>query len=82
MQLRSTATKWTVSLPAELARFVENYQKTHDLESRSEVIAESLRALQEAELAKAYREHAEDWKTDPDREFWDSAALDDGLADR
>ena len=79
MQRTGTAAKWTVSLPADLARFVERYQQTHALESRSEVIAQSLRTLQEAELAQAYRNHAAEWKSDPEREFWDSAAIADGL---
>lgn len=79
MQRSTTAAKWTVSLPADLARFVERYQQTHALESRSEVIAQSLRTLQEAELAQAYRDHAAEWQSDPEREFWDSAGVADGL---
>lgn len=79
VQQISRVAKWTVSLPADLARFVERYQQTHALESRSEVIAQSLRTLQEAELAQAYRNHAAECKSDPEREFWDSAGIADGL---
>ena len=79
VQQTSRVAKWTVILPADLARFVERYQQTHALESRSEVITQSLRALQEAELAQAYRNHAAECKSDPEREFWDSAAITDGL---
>ena len=73
------AAKWTVSLPAHLARFVERYQQTHALESRSEVIAQSLRTLREAELAQAYRNHAAEWQSDLKHEFWDAAGIADGL---
>ena len=81
MQKSMTVSKWTISLPPDLARFVERFQQDHDLNSRSEVIAQSLRALQETELAAAYREHAKEWQDDPDKEFWDQAALDDGIED-
>jgi predicted transcriptional regulator len=79
MQKSMTVSKWTISLPPDLARFVEQFQHDHDL-SRSEVIAQSLRVLQEVELAIAYQAHAQE--NDPDREFWDTAALDDGLEER
>jgi Arc/MetJ-type ribon-helix-helix transcriptional regulator len=82
MHKGANVAKWTVSLPPELARFVERYQQTHDLESRSEVIAQGLRSLQAAELEEAYRDHAQTWQNDPEREFWDSAAVDDGLEER
>jgi Arc/MetJ-type ribon-helix-helix transcriptional regulator len=76
MQKSMTVSKWTISLPPDLAKFVEQFQHDHAL-SRSEVIAHSLRIMQEAELAAAYKAHAQE--NDPDREFWDAAALDDGL---
>ena len=37
--------------------------------------------LSEYELACAYQSHASEWLNDPDREFWDSAAIADGLED-
>jgi Arc/MetJ-type ribon-helix-helix transcriptional regulator len=79
MNTRSTAAKFSVSIPAELASFMERYQKRHGLGSRSEVIAQGLEKLREAELARAYQEHAEAWQNDLDRDFWDSAASEDGL---
>ena len=39
------------------------------------------RKLTDEELARAYREHAKEWQNNPDRVFWDSAAIDDGLDD-
>jgi len=79
MTARTTSAKFTVSIPPDLVGFLERYQKTHALESRSEVIAQGLRQLQEAELVKAYQAHALEWAKDPDAEFWDSAAVDDGI---
>jgi Arc/MetJ-type ribon-helix-helix transcriptional regulator len=80
MNIRNTVAKFSVSIPAELANFLEDYQKEHKLSSRSEVISISLEKLREAELGKAYREHAKDWQSDSDQAFWDSAAADDGIS--
>lgn len=60
----SRAEKVTVSLPAPLLNFVTRYQESHSL-SRSEVIQQALAALQRAELARAYRESAEEMRADP-----------------
>ncbi len=79
MTTRSTTSKFTISIPADLAQFISQYQAAHGLDNRSEVIARGLQSLREAELAAAYRAHAEDWAKEPDRDFWDKAALDDGL---
>jgi hypothetical protein len=79
MQNSNTTTKLTVSLSAELARFLEHYQQTHKLESRSAVIAKSLQHLRDTELAAAYCAHAEEWQNNPDKDFWDHAAVSDGI---
>ena len=39
----------------------------------------TLKKLEQRELATAYKEHAQDWQHNPDRAFWDEAAVDDGL---
>ena len=75
-----TATKFSVSVPTELASFLNQYQQEHGV-SRSEVFTKGLEKLREEELARAYREHAEEWEKDPDKDFWDKAALDDGISD-
>jgi Arc/MetJ-type ribon-helix-helix transcriptional regulator len=79
MTQKMTTAKVTISIPPDLVAFLERYQKTHQLESRSEVIARGLRQLQETELAAAYQAHALEWAQDPEAEFWDKAALEDGL---
>ena len=73
MQKSMNTVRFTVSLPPDLAIFIEQYQKNHAIQNRSQVIASSLRAFQEAELAAAYRAHALEWQTDPDKDFWDAA---------
>ncbi len=79
MTTRNTASKFTVSIPADLANFIVQYQTSHGLDSRSEVIARGLQSLRDADLAAAYRTHAEAWNKNPEKDFWDKAALDDGL---
>ena len=79
MHSRSTVAKFSVSVPAELASFLEAYREEHGLSSRSEVVTKGLEALREQALAEAYRDHAVQWREDPDRDFWDAAAVDDGL---
>lgn len=78
MTERPTVSKFSISIPADLTHFLEQYQKDHGI-SRSEAVAKGLEKLREQELADAYREHAKDWQNDPDKEFWDTAAVDDGL---
>jgi Arc/MetJ-type ribon-helix-helix transcriptional regulator len=79
MTIRNTVSKFSISIPADLAKFVEQYQASHGLENRSEVIARGLQSLRDAELAAAYRAHAEAWSKNPEKDFWDKAAVDDGL---
>ena len=66
--------KLSVSLPGELAGFVENYRKKRKL-NRSQVFAEAVKLLRNRELEAAYR--AASAELDPE---WESAAA-DGLAD-
>ncbi len=79
MNVRPAPAKLSVSIPAELLSFIERYRQEHGLSSRSEVISRGLEKLREAELARAYQEHAAEWQRDPDKDFWDVAALDDAL---
>lgn len=79
MSVRPKSAKLSVSVLAELLSLIERYQREHGLSSRSEVISRGLEKLLEAELARAYQEHAVEWQRDPDQDFWDGAALDDAL---
>ena len=79
MTHRTTTAKFSVSIPADLADFLERYQEERGLSSRSEVIARGLEMLRDEALAEAYKDHAQAWQRDPDKDFWDAAAVDDGL---
>jgi len=70
--------KLSVSLPADSARFIERYRRTHALKTRSEVIARALNALRERELESAYRASARELREDA--AAWDATAA-DGLTD-
>jgi antitoxin ParD1/3/4 len=54
--------KVSISLPEELLAYAECYRQTHGLSSRSEVLAQALRVLREAELAEGYRELAVEYR--------------------
>ncbi len=53
-----TTQRVTVSLPPNLANFLEEYQRSHQISSRSEAIAQALIALREKELAEEYAAYA------------------------
>ena len=58
------AEKVTISLPAPLLAFLSDYQARQHL-SRSEVIQQAIRTLQEADLARAYRDAGAEMLADP-----------------
>ena len=53
-----TTQRVTVSLPPALANYLEEYQKAHQISSRSEAIVQAIIALREKELAEAYADYA------------------------
>ncbi|MHB1293062.1 MAG: ribbon-helix-helix domain-containing protein [Sulfuricella sp.] len=69
------AEKLSVSLPAGLVGFIEQYCAAHALKSRSQVIGEALELLRQRELEIGYREANQETDTDFD------IALADGLND-
>lgn len=68
------AEKLSVSLPAGLVAFIEQYRTAHALKSRSQVIGEALELLRQQEMEVAYREASQETDTDFD------IALADGLS--
>lgn len=52
--------KFSVSVPEQLFKFVEKYQKEHSLRTRSEVIGRALQQLQNIELEKQYQQANEE----------------------
>lgn len=67
--------KLSISLPAPLVQFVEEYKQAHQCKSRAVVIEEALELLRQRELEQAYREASRE--VDP---AWEVATA-DGLAD-
>jgi Arc/MetJ-type ribon-helix-helix transcriptional regulator len=58
--------KISITLPSELLKYAESYQQEHGFASRSDVLAEGLRALRRLELIESYRQAAEYARTHPD----------------
>lgn len=50
------AEKLSISLPSDTVAFIETYQASHAIKSRSQVVELALRKLREQELESAYRE--------------------------
>ncbi|NDJ24453.1 CopG family transcriptional regulator [Nostoc sp. B(2019)] len=69
------AEKLSISLPASLMQFIENYKITKGYKSRSQVIELALELLRYQELEQAYRLASAE--IDPD---WD-LTVGDGLTD-
>jgi len=67
--------KLSISLPAPLVQFVENYKVTKGCKSRSQVIELALELLRYQELEEAYREAGAEFNPE-----WD-VTLGDGLTD-
>jgi metal-responsive CopG/Arc/MetJ family transcriptional regulator len=66
--------KLSVTLPNELAGFVEKYRKKHGL-NRSQVFEEAVRLLRSRDLETAYREASAEYEKD-----WENTVA-DGLPD-
>ena len=52
----TNATRISATLPPDLTTFLDEYQQTHRLDSRSAALAEAIRALRDRELHSAYAE--------------------------
>ncbi|MEA5516497.1 CopG family transcriptional regulator [Nodularia sp. UHCC 0506] len=69
------AEKLSISLPASLVQFLENYKVTKGCKSRSQVIELAIELLRYQELEQAYREAAAEFNPE-----WD-VTVGDGLTD-
>lgn len=72
------AEKLSISLPAELSRFIEQYRADHALKNRSQVIGEALKLLRQRDLEAAYREMAQDEAAEAEALEWSEALVGDG----
>ena len=69
--------KISISLPPNLVKYTEQYQKETGLSSRSEVIVKALKALRREQLIESYKQAAEDHRLKPDP--FEEIGLNDGL---
>lgn len=67
--------KLSISLPKPLAHFINEYQTAHACKSRSQVIYEALKLLQQKELEQCYQ--AASAEADPAFEITIADGLDD-----
>ena len=65
MKVADKPQKISVSVPTSLLEYAEQYQQTHGLQSRSDVIAAALKALRERELAEAYQALSLEYQKNP-----------------
>lgn len=72
-------TAMSVRVDEQLAGFLERYQKSQGLKSRSEALEAAIRALRDRALEQEYALAMEEWEAG-DAEAWDAAAG-DGLSD-
>ncbi len=68
--------KLSISIPSNLLSFAEEFQQSHQLESRSEVIVRALELLREQELRQAYRDAAAEWEASGDAQLWENTVGD------
>lgn len=65
-----------MSLDASLLEFIAHYQETHQLRSRSEVVAQALTLLRDQELETQYAAALSEWQNSDDADLWDHTAAD------
>ncbi len=64
--MNTTNQKVTVSLPAEILSYADQYKEAHSLTTRSEVLTLALKLLREKELEAGYLALAEEYAKTPD----------------
>lgn len=78
MILRMNVTKLSVSLDPTRISFIEQYQTSHAVRTKSEVVDRALELLQQEELKHQYAAAYQEWKDAGEEIHWDSS-LADGL---
>ena len=68
--------KVSVSIPDEDVEFLDNYTKTHQIESRSAALHRAIRLLRASELGDAYAAAFTEWADDSANDAWDNAVVD------
>ena len=62
-----------------LAGFLEQYQKNHDVKTRSEVLERAIEALRERTLSEEYAQAMTEWVGSEDEALWEQT-VGDGIA--
>lgn len=62
----------------QLASFLEHYQKSHGLKSRSEALEAAIRALRDKALEAEYAVAMDEWEASGEEDVWD-VTVGDGL---
>jgi Arc/MetJ-type ribon-helix-helix transcriptional regulator len=70
--------KLSVSVAHQLAQFIERYQATHRVSTKSEVVERALELLQKSELKQQYAQAYREWAESGEAELWD-ITVGDGL---
>ena len=68
--------KVSVSIPDDDVEFLDNYTKTHQIESRSAAIQRAIRLLRASELGDAYADAFTEWADDSANDAWDNVVAD------
>jgi hypothetical protein len=76
------ATKVGIGVPEYIAQFVQQYQESHELLSRSGVFVEAARLLRERELAQAYQAASQVWDNSEEARLWEQTVGDGGQANK
>lgn len=73
-----TAEKLSISLDPPLLEFLTQYQRVHQVRSKSEVLSRALALLREQELEQQYAEAMAQWQSSGEADLWDTV-VGDGL---
>lgn len=68
--------KVSVSIPDEDVEFLDDYTKTHQIESRSAALHRAIRLLRASELGDAYAAAFTEWADDSSNDAWDNVVGD------
>jgi hypothetical protein len=63
---KETAVRINVTVPPRLARFLDEYQTWHGLESRSAVVALAIQTLKDLDMQQGYAEQAKYQRNHPE----------------
>jgi antitoxin MazE9 len=71
--------KLSVSLPDEVVVYLDQYAHREGFDSRSAVLQQAVRLLQESELVEAYKEAFDEWEGSDDARLWETT-VGDGIS--